>query len=120
MIYFDRVWTASTELVNIIRDGVEETQPITMEGRDWWTDYEAMWGTIEVIEFRPARILSELEVERLEEVNEFNIGEQHLGAVQNYVKFGEFPDEPDHPLVAIENRKLKKDLELLQKQLSEL
>lgn len=123
MYYKNDKWNLCSEIIRYIQRGEEIEQYVGQEGRQWWIDFEKKWEHTEIIEFIPIEHTEE-EIARLAEVNQLNIPDGYGNMLENYVKYGAFPDGLLHPLKELqiqkENEKLEKDKEITMKALIEL
>ena len=117
MIYYKNGWHIASEDIHYTstEDGVVEeiTQPVGSEGHDWWLAFEERWDHMDIVEFTPREEPTAAELERLAEINEVIKKEGYHGYVEDYVFNDKFPEELDHPLTAIQNKRTRLELEEL-------
>mgnify|MGYP000909558871 CR=1 FL=1 len=111
MLYFKNdKWNLSNEKIRYIQHGEEIEQYVGGEGHQWWTDFEEKWKEhTKIIEFIPIEHTQE-QLDRLEEINQFNISDGYSMILGNYVKDGVFPRGANHPLRNIQIQKENIDL----------
>lgn len=105
MVFFKNgTWYIAAESVTYSQHGETITQPVGVEGHDWWVDFAEKWDHTEIISFDPIEPTAD-QVERLGEINTLGIPDGHSSVVGDYVTDGAFPDNPHHILEIFELRK---------------
>lgn len=93
-----------TEKVRYVQHGEEVTQYVGAEGHDWWIDFEQKHSHTEIIEFIDV-VATDEQLARLDEVNQFNIGDGFGAVLSDYVDNGIFPEGVNHPLMTLQFKK---------------
>lgn len=106
MLYYKNNEYHISELKVLYKDNNEQLANIVgQEGKGWWIELADLHEDIEIIEFTELASTDE-ELARLKEVNELNIPEGHSNVLGDYVHNNKFPDEPNHVLKDLENKKI--------------
>ena len=104
IFYRNRKWHICTEKVCYIQNGEEITQFIGSEGHDWWLDFEQKHEHTEIIEFVDVEATQE-QLNRLDDVNQLNVGDGFGAILGDYVDNGVFPEGVNYPLVLLQLKK---------------
>jgi hypothetical protein len=121
IFYKNRKWNMCSEKVRYVQHGEEITQYVGSEGHDWWIDFEQKHSHTEIIEFVDVEATQE-QLNRLNEVNQLNIGDGFSEMLGNYVKDGIFPNSVNHPLKTLQTTKENQEqgIDLSEREIQEI
>ena len=105
MLYYNNnEWYISDVQVKFTDSEVEYIKYVGQEGLEWWSELEDLHENIIIVEFIDVEVTDE-QLERLEEINELNIGDGHSNILGDYVIDNNFPLEVNHVLKDLQNKK---------------
>lgn len=121
IFYKNRKWHMCSEKVRYTQHGKEVEQFVGSEGKDWWLDFEQRHEHTKIVEFIDI-VATQKQLERLDEVNQFNIGDGLSAILGDYVEDGVFPDGANHPLAMLELKKENEQqgIELSEREINEV
>ena len=91
--------------VNYTQHGKQEAA--YTDDKKWWEDFAKKWEHTTIQSFEDMEYTPE-ELQRYEEIK--YMPEGHADICAEYVKTGQFPNEPNHPLEGLEVKELLADL----------
>ena len=84
-----------------------EQQEAYTDNKAWWESFAQQWDHTTIQSFENVNYTAE-QLQRYEEIK--NMPEGHAAVCSEYVKTGQFPSEPSHPLEGLEVKELLADL----------
>lgn len=112
LYYKDNQWNICTEKIIYVQYGENVEQYVGAEGRGWWVDFAEKWEHTEIVEFVEV-VVTEEQVQRLEDVNQRNVGDGYSETLGEYVINGIEPVQKDETVEPTE-------MELLGQQITDL
>lgn len=106
--------------VKYIQHG-KEIEQWALPNKEWWIDFANKWEHTEIVEFIEVE-LTEEQLKRFEEINQYNISEAFASACIDYILNGVFPEGINHPLrqLQIQKENQEQGVELSEREIQEI
>ena len=89
----------------------KEIEQWALPSKEWWIDFAQRWDHTEIIEFYEVK-LTEEQLKRFEETNQFDIPDSFASQCVDYIFDNRFPEGVLHPLHSLQMLKQQEEQDL--------